>query len=332
MIRKRRETRFLKETGFLKLEVFGSQIGLLYCQFIYFWSKLVTKAPQPSQESNILSKFASVVGLLGATLFFAGWIYRWSYFYFFQLEVTTLDFPPQSFLFVPLQIFLGNGWAICRTVLAFILATFAIQITLWLIKIISEEVVKILNQFLSHRLIPATQRRRSWIAKRIKSLAEFSLLQLRSVQFVRSLVNEIVIVSWVLIVIFWLARWQGIADARRDAGQNSSLPAVALITPEEKFALGRKLDDAFADPSLKGYRIIGDRGLFDNLRGREDNDTSNQKQPRVWRLLLERGNWIYVFPALPPKAKLNERPLVLAIQENEKGHILIRSPEVSKNQ
>lgn len=90
-------------------------------------------------------------------------------------------------------------------------------------------------------------------------------------------------------MIFWLARWQGFADARRDTGQNSTLPVVALITPEEKFAVGRKLDDIFADPSLKGYRIIGDRGLFEDLRGREDNDISNPKQPRVWRLLLERG-------------------------------------------
>jgi hypothetical protein len=290
----------------------------------------VTQAPQPNQEPNILGKFASVVGLLGIALFFAGWIYRWSYFYFFQLEVTNLDFPAQSFLFVPLQIFLGDGWAIFRTVFAFLLAVIAIQLTLWLIWIITEAFVNTFNQFLSTRVIPATQRRRSWIAKQLNSLATFSSAQLRSVEFLRSLVNEIVIVSWVLIFIFWLARWQGIADARRDAGQNSTLPVVALITPEEKFALGRKLDDVFADPSLEKYRIIGDRGLFDDLRGKEDTDISNPKQPRVWRLLLERGGWIYLFQALPPNAKANERPLVLAIQQGEKGHTVIRSPEVSK--
>ncbi|MEH2250711.1 hypothetical protein [Nostoc sp.] len=42
-------------------------------------------------------------------------------------------------------------------------------------------------------------------------------------------------------MIFWLARWQGIADAQRDAGQNCILPIVALITPEEKFAVGANL-------------------------------------------------------------------------------------------
>ncbi|MEH2181431.1 hypothetical protein [Nostoc sp.] len=139
-----------------------------------------------------------------------------------------------------------------------------------------------------------------------------AIYQIEDEADLRSLVNEIVIVSWVLIVIFWLARWQGIADAQRDAGQNSTLPVVALITPEEKFAMGRKLDDIFADPSLKGYRIIGvgvarrrHRGLFDDLRGREDNDISNTQQPRVWRLILERGGWIYLFRALPSNAKPN---------------------------
>ena len=66
------------------------------------------------------------------------------------------------------------------------------------------------------------------------------------------------------------------------------------------------------------------------MGGREDNDTSNPQQPRVWRIILERGGWIYLFQALPANAKPNERPLVLAIQEGKKGHTLIRSPEVSK--
>lgn len=289
----------------------------------------MTQTPQPTQEPNILGKFASVVGLLGAALFFAGWIYRWSYFYFFQLEVTALDLPTESFLIVPVQIFLGNGWIICKTALALIFCAIAIYITLWLIQTISDAAVNTLNRWLSNCIIPATQRRQSWTARRLKSLADFSSLQLGTVKFLRSLVNEIVIVSWVLLVIFWLARWQGIADARRDAGQNSTLPVVTLVSPESKLVLGRKLDDVFTNPALKGYHMIGDRGLFDDLRGREDNDTTNPKKPRVWRLLLERGGWIYLFLTLPPDSKPSDRPSVLAIQESDSGHLMIRSPEVS---
>ncbi|MEH1834434.1 MAG: hypothetical protein V7L29_20750 [Nostoc sp.] len=66
------------------------------------------------------------------------------------------------------------------------------------------------------------------------------------------------------------------------------------------------------------------------MRGREDNDITNPQQPRVWRLFLERGGWIYLFRALPSNAKPGEIPSMLAIQESEKGHIIIRSPEASK--
>lgn len=130
----------------------------------------------PNQESNILGKFTSVLGLLGAALFFAGWIYRWSYFYFFQLEVNTLDLPAQSFLIVPLQIFFGDIWTICKTAIAFFMAAIAIQATLWLIKIISETVVSA-SQLLLNRIISATQHKRSWTAKQLKSLAEFGFGQ-----------------------------------------------------------------------------------------------------------------------------------------------------------
>ncbi len=287
-------------------------------------------APNPAPDPNILGKFTSVIGLFGAALFFAGWIYRWSYFYFFQLEISNLDLPTQSFLMVPLQIFFGDVWAMGKTAIAFLLTAVAINITLWLIAIVSEIVVRTFNYLLSKRIIPATQRKQSRSAKLLNSLAVYSSSQLRFVDFLRSLVNEIVIVSWVLIVIFWLAQSQGITDARRDAGQNSTLPVIALISPEEKFAVGRKLDDVFTNPTLKGYKIIGDRGLFNDLRGTEDTDTSNPKQPRVWRLLLERGGWIYLFRALPANPKSSDRPALIAIQEGDKGHLIIRSPEVSK--
>jgi hypothetical protein len=86
------------------------------------------------------------------------------------------------------------------------------------------------------------------MAKQLKSVAEFGFGQLRSVEFLRSLVNEIVIVSWVLIVIFWLARWQGIADARRDAGQNSTL--ICIDTPLPKGCCWRIGDKTLILPKI----------------------------------------------------------------------------------
>jgi len=291
----------------------------------------VSPTPAPTQQPNILGKIASVVGLLGAALFFTGWIYRWSYFYFFQLELTTLDLPAQSFLIVPIQVFLGDGWAILKSVVALIFIAIAINITLWLIQKINSVVSDKINRWRSHIINYCERRKRFWWARQLKSLAQFNSINIDSIKFLRSLVDEVVVVSWILIILFWLASWQGIADARRDARQNSTLPVVTLVTPENRSPLGRKLEDEFTNPALKGYRIIGDRGLFKKILGREETDTSNPKNPIVWRLLMERGGWIYLFPALPPNSKPNDRPIVIAIQEGQLSqYLMILSGETSK--
>lgn len=135
------------------------------------------------------------------------------------------------------------------------------------------------------------------------------------------------IVIWLLIILYWLARSQGWQDARRDAiNDTSTLPVFTYVFPEKQLVLGRKLDDIFLNPALDKYHIIGDLTLFESLRGIETNDTT-LLSPRVWRLLLENNNWIYCFPALSSNAAKNEVPPVLAIRQDKEGQLMILSPE-----
>lgn len=146
-----------------------------------------------------------------------------------------------------------------------------------------------------------------------------------------SLDNDLIVVTWLLVILFWLARNQGEIDARRDAiNSTSTLPVITLVLPEKQIALGRNLDDLTLDPSLKGYRVIGDKGLFDYIRGRETNDTKLDP-PRVWRLLLENKEWSYLFPALATNAKSNQRPPLLAIRQDKEGQLMILSPDYTKS-
>lgn len=292
----------------------------------------MSPSSEPTKEPNILGKFASVVGLVGAALFFTGWIYRWSYFYFFQLEITTLDLPAQSFFIVPLQVFLADGGTIAKSAIAFLLTGLAIYLSLWIILILNKVIFQGVHAVLS-KILRYTEKTKLWLLYHpIKSLVLFNEKKINSIEFLRSLVDEIIIVGWVLLMLFHLARDQGIADAQRDAGANSTLPVVTLVIPENRLALGRKLNDVFDDPSLKNYKIIGDRGLFNKLYTTEETDiVTNPKNPIIWRLLLERGGWIYLFKALPKDAKPDSRPSVLAIQESNLGEqLMIFSPEPSK--
>ena len=275
-------------------------------------------APQPPSQTKILGTFASLVGLLGLFLYFTGWIYRWAYYSFFKLEITRLDLPFKSFFFVPIQVFLGDIWAFGRTALFVIATIILIKFTLWLLQPLNPLEVNPSNQGRSRLIGFAQKLHRSPIARILRSLAEV---------FPRSLRNDTIIVTWLLVALFWLARIQGTIDARRDAINDTSLlPVVTFVTPEKGSVLGRNLDNVFVNPSLKGYRIIGDKGLFDSLRGRETNDVATPDNPIVWRLLLENNGWFYLFPALPPKADRDRRPPVLAIRANGSGELMILSP------
>lgn len=265
------------------------------------------QVPQPDNEPVILGRFASLIGLLGVALYFTGWIYRWAYYGFFQIEVSTLDLPLESFLMVPLQVFFGDFWAVSKTVLAFAIAVILIKLTIWLIQPLKPKVA--INQ---NKLFAIAQKFRQFFHRLLKSI------------FPRPLLNEIVVVAWVLTVLFYLAKLQGTIDARRDAVNNTSfLPIVTLVTQENQLGLGRKLDDLLTNPSLKGYRIIGDKVIFDKLRGRETNDTANPADAIVWRLLIERGGWIYLFQSLPPNSTDTVRPYVLIIRESDGGDQLL---------
>lgn len=291
----------------------------------------MSPSPEPAKEPNILGKFASVVGLVGAALFFTGWIYRWSYFYFFQLEITTIDLPAQSFLIVPLQVFFADGGTIAKSAIAFLLAGLVIYISLWITSILSKVIFEQIDSALWQIFLYSEKTRNLWLQRLMKSLVLFNIKKFTSIEFLRSLVDEIIIVGWILLILFHLARDQGITDARRDAGENSTLPVVTLIAPEKRLALGRKLDDPLPRVPIKeGYKFIGDKGLFDDLLGREYTN-NNPPKPQIWRLLMERGGWIYIFRSLPKDATLDSRPSVLAIQEGQSGEqLMILSPEPSK--
>lgn len=296
-------------------------------------SKPVVPNTPNNNEPNLLGKLTSLVVLLGVGLYFTGWTYRWAYFGFFQVEVTTLNLPIESFYIAAFQALFGHPWAICRTAIATILIAIAIHFTLWIIQnFIIKTLQNIFGAMQSRLLKYAKKRPLSWIAQQFKSFADFSSTQFNSIAFLGSLVTEIVIVLWILTALFWLAQWQADSDAWADAvNETSTLPVVTFVTPKDNAALGRQLDNPLVNPS--NFSIIGDKNRYENLLGRELSDTSKPEQSIVWRLLIDRDGYFYIFPALPQKkakSDPNLRPPVLMIYESDGGdQLLILSPKIS---
>lgn len=260
----------------------------------------MTSSPTNNQQLNPLGKLLSLVALLAAALYFTGWIYRWAYFGFFQVEATSLNLPVESFYFAAFRALLGHPLIFLRTAITFIITGWVIIFTLKIIQKLQRVAIRYLGR-IPLNLTPN---------------------QLSSLNFVSSLVNELVIVLWTLAALFFLAQWQGERDAFRDAvNETSTLPVVTAVISEENAPLGRNLDNPLINPS--GFRVIGERGLYERLLGRELTDTSSPERPRVWRLLIDQDGYFYIFPALPTKNRNLSVPVLIVYESGDGNQLTI---------
>jgi hypothetical protein len=268
-------------------------------------------APPEASKGVGFTNILSIASLIGAALFFSGYVYRWAYFSYFLLNIAGLNFPAESYPVVPIQVFCGTPLLVLRTVLFIVLTAIAIRATLWGLQRVEGWVLRLPN------LVPrGTRFLASWLVEFTNAMS--------------ALLREVVIVIGILIMLFWVSRWQGMADARRDTyNDTSKLPTIALVISDKdkKVALGRLLADPTIDPSLSGFRFFGDRALFNEIYRKEDNFFSKRKDSRVWRMLLSQDNWLYLISGVSDKAERgDERPLVLAVQPKEGGQQMILGP------
>ncbi len=256
-------------------------------------------------DTYFFGKLLSVLALLAAALYFTGWTYRWAYFSFFRIDISSLQLPFESFYLVAFHVFFGNYLAIFRTILTLIITIIFFPLTL--------QVIHVFFLNLSHILPRSYQR-----------------IRFNSMRFLRSLVDELIIILWVLTALFILAQWQGDEDAKLDAiNETSTLPTVTFISPETNAPLGRKLDDPFSNPN--NFRIIGDMERYKNILTQ---DYSDRKKQRVWRLLHDDPGSVYIFPALSSQeisSDPNLRPPILVIYESGNGdQMMIIAPSLKE--
>jgi hypothetical protein len=300
---------------------------------------VMKESPRLPPETLALGRLASLLVLLGAVLYFTGWTYRWSYFAFFQLEVTTLPLPLESFYIASFQVFFGSFRAIIHTIITIVLILVGVYCSLWLLEGQPSRQVQRRAKRIRQRLLAGLKGQlrgdrtpqNPWLRvlfhlyqgllRLLKSFLTFPLLDYQSLRFVRSLLDETVIVCWLLMACFWLAQWQGEADAWRDAvNETSSLPVVTLVVRDDNVPLGINPEPA---PNPQGIRVIGDDLSYQQLLGRAIN---NPGQNRVWRLLIDVDGDYYVFPTLAQRDETRRPPVVVVPRSQEGDRLIIVRP------
>jgi uncharacterized membrane protein len=296
------------------------------CLCLYGFEVEVSETPSSAPKTKLLAEFIGQASVFGIFLYFTGWIYRWAYFGYYQIDINTLSLSQQSFLIVPLQVFLGSLAAAGRALLLLVSLMFVISA-------ISVVVQSARETFGTHAYELETTKYNLWKTKPNETPVLFQRFVVNTLLL--PFVVDIVIVLIVLASLFGLASLQGNDDAKRDAfNETSTLPIITYISHSEEFPLGRNLAQPLLNPALKSFRVIGDFNLFRQLQGRDLTDKTIPNQP-VWRMLLGDNNWIYLIPSIPGGIPQNPsiRPPVVAMRTaNNISDLMLLSPSQSANQ
>jgi hypothetical protein len=259
------------------------------------------------ESASPLGKIAGIVGLLAIALLFTGWIYRWHYFTYFQVDPTSLGLPVESMSMAAFSLLFRSPGAMARFLIGLALACAGMVASFRAI------------HFGLQRLNPLLQQLQEQIG-----LVDNQRQQLR---LLASLLDELVIVLWLLLLLYGLAASQGLADARRDAtDETSTLPLITVAMAGREAVIGRDPNQLLADPS--GVRLFGNRERYDALLRADLNPNSGD---RHWRLLSDAGGRLLVIPSLPGSQMDGKAPVVLIFADGGKGdRIVILSPAQSR--
>ncbi|WP_346294376.1 hypothetical protein [Sphaerothrix gracilis] len=258
------------------------------------------------QEKNFLGTFASLLGLLSIALYYSGWIYRWAYYGFYNIEITSINLALESFFIVTIQVFLSSF----SSAIFFVISCFFICLMGVLCNFLVDNFyVKIIFLFKSKRI--QSKLRRKIINKAFKNF-----------------VKDIIIVAWILITLFQISKARGIIDAKRDfSNESSKLPIITVVASED-YPLGRNVKNPFIITDKEdNLKVLGDIKRYMELSGRELNDAIGG---RVWRLLLEDENRLYIVETMPEKMVQQSSPITLQISKSGDGALLILTNEVAE--
>jgi hypothetical protein len=260
-------------------------------------------AKSSNESSSPLVKLAGSIGLVAIALVFTGWIFRWHYFTYFQVDPASLGFTVETISIAAFSLLFRSPLSILRFIISLGLAFAGILVTFRAICFSRGCVVPLLGNILQRIGLAREQRQ-----------------QLR---LLTSLANELVIVLWLLLVLYGLAASQGLSDARRDAvDETSTLPLITIAMPGAQSVIGRDPDQILVNPS--GVRLFGSRERYEALLGDELNSDSGRRR---WRLLSDAGGRLLVIPSLPSGQTGGKAPPVLIFPDGGKGdRLVILSP------
>jgi hypothetical protein len=279
------------------------------------------------EKRNPFSSLIAVSSLIAATLYVAGFAYRWSYYYNFGIQSIVLDFNVQSFLITAIEL--------VREPKNLLRVLYWIIFPLIVLNFLVEQARKLLilnlqGQAPSPKHEVATNSRKPELPilkKSLKLLIKYSrkilIFPLKQVDLDSSFVVDLLRMVLILYTTYFLSSQVGYEQFQEHIidSPNNTLPIISAIVQEK--SEGEKLAISCGSKGRISWDNVGVIGSLRNIRDLQEYNRTCSLEGTQWRLLYRNDKSIYMFASMPKDKIRGQRPLTIVLPNNDKTYLVL---------
>jgi hypothetical protein len=280
------------------------------------------------EKRNPFGSLIAVSSLIAATLYVAGFAYRWSYYYNFGIQSIVLDFNVQSFLITAIEL-VREPKNLLR-VLSWII------FPLIVLNFLVEQVRKFFPLNLPSQ-VPysaheaATTLRKPGLSVFIKIrklskkyLKRILLFPLKQINLDSPFVVDLLRMSLILYTTYFLSSRVGYEQFQEHIidSPNNTLPVISAIVQEK--SEGEKLAISCGAKDRTSWDDVGVIGSLKNIRELQEYNMTCSFEGAQWRLLYRNDKSIYMFASMPKDKIRGRRPLTIVLPNNDKTYLVLQ--------
>jgi hypothetical protein len=279
------------------------------------------------ERNNPFGSVVAVSSLIAATLYVAGFAYRWSYYYNFGIQSIVLDFNVPSFFITAIEL--------VREPENLLRVLYSIIFPLIVLNFLVEQARKLLILNLQGQAPPlthevATNLRKpevSILKKKLKLLVKYSrkilIFSLNQVDLDSSFVVDLLRIILILYTTYFLSSKVGYEQFQEHIidSPNNTLPIVSAIVEEK--SNGKTLAISCDSQNRLSWDNVGVIGSLKNIRELQEYNMTCGREGAQWRLLYRNDKSIYMFASMPKDKIRGQRPLTIVLPNNDKTYLVL---------
>ncbi len=271
------------------------------------------------EKRNPFGSLIAVSSLIAATLYVAGFAYRWSYYYNFGIQSIVWDFNVQSFLITAIEL--------VRVPQNILRVLYGIILPLFILNFLIEQARRFSTLNLQGETAPPAPARRTVLKEILKLLKKYLknilFFLLKNVDLNSPFNVDLLRMVLILYATYSLSSQVGYEQFQKDIidSRNNTLPIVSAIVEEK--SNGKTLAISCGSKDRLSWDNVGVIGSLKNIRELQEYHMTCSLEGAQWRLLYRNDKSIYMFASMPKDKIRSQRPLTIVLPNNDNTYLVL---------